>query len=188
MEPVRRASILVVEDDPLVREMIVDVCSRRASNRSRPAAPPRPWRTADQPIDAVITDIDMPGELDGIELARRIGELWPALASPPASRLHDDADLRPEFADAPRELDPIEFAGHVYVGDDGIDRMMGECAQALGGAAGLERFEARVKQNIDNHLADERVVFDDENIGAAIRLHARELLGIELSSSYHLAW
>ncbi len=80
MQPDRRANILVVEDDPLVREMIVDILLDAGLEPLEAGCAAEGLRAlAHHPIDAVITDIDMPGELDGIELARRIGELWPEI-------------------------------------------------------------------------------------------------------------
>jgi len=81
MEQVRRVSrILVVEDEPLVRDMIVDVLLEAGFDTHEAGCAEQALRgLAQQPIDAVITDIDMPGELDGIDLARRINELWPGI-------------------------------------------------------------------------------------------------------------
>lgn len=80
MRQVRRANVLVVEDDPLVRDMIVDILLEAGFDAHEAGRANEGLRTlSEHPIDAVITDIDMPGELDGIGLARRIGELWPKI-------------------------------------------------------------------------------------------------------------
>jgi two-component system, response regulator PdtaR len=81
MEHDRRiSSILVVEDDPLVRDMIVDVLLEAGFGVHEAGCVEEALRgLAQHPIDAVITDIDMPGELDGIDLARRINEFWPGI-------------------------------------------------------------------------------------------------------------
>jgi two-component system, response regulator PdtaR len=73
-----RATVLVVEDDIFVREMIVDVLLEAGfAVHEAGCAKEALLGFAKHPVDAVITDIDMPGELDGIGLARRIGELKP---------------------------------------------------------------------------------------------------------------
>jgi two-component system, response regulator PdtaR len=80
MQQDRRANVLVVEDDPLVRDMIVDILLAAGFDAHGAGCANEGLRTlSERPIDAVITDIDMPGELDGIGLARRIGELWPEI-------------------------------------------------------------------------------------------------------------
>ncbi len=79
-------TILLVEDDPAVRKML-EVLVRSAGYevltaargdealRILDGAPPRiPPR-----VDALITDVVMPGELDGAELARRLRERLPGL-------------------------------------------------------------------------------------------------------------
>jgi CheY-like chemotaxis protein len=74
-------SILVVEDETLVRMMIADDL-RDAGFKTIEAG------NADDAlkvlhaavtVDMVVTDIRMPGSLDGLELARRIRADWPNL-------------------------------------------------------------------------------------------------------------
>jgi two-component system, response regulator PdtaR len=82
MEQNRRSPhILVVEDDPLVREMIVDILREAGFAAHEAGCADEALRDlAEQPgISAVVTDIDMPGTLDGIELSWRIEELWPRI-------------------------------------------------------------------------------------------------------------
>ena len=76
-----RATILLVEDEPLLREMTrVDledlghfaVCSVDCEEASA-------LLMGEQMVDALITDIRMPGECDGWELARRARALRPNL-------------------------------------------------------------------------------------------------------------
>jgi DNA-binding NtrC family response regulator len=76
----RRANVLIVEDDTLVRDMIVDILLDAGFGTLQAGCANEGLRAlTEHPIDAVITDIDMPGELDGMGLARRIGELWPKI-------------------------------------------------------------------------------------------------------------
>src|SRR5579862_666070 len=77
----RAPQILVVEDDRFVRDMILDVlteagfavCHVAGGGEAMVSLALRP------DIDVVVTDIDMPGTLDGIELAGRIHQCWPGV-------------------------------------------------------------------------------------------------------------
>ncbi|MHB8887022.1 MAG: response regulator [Methylovirgula sp.] len=77
--------ILVVEDDALVRELIVEILGDAGYAMSQASC-------ADEALDlfchqpdlaaeiaVVVTDIDMPGEIDGLALAARLGEVWPQI-------------------------------------------------------------------------------------------------------------
>ncbi len=76
----RRPNVLVVEDDTLVRDIIVDILRDAGFGALQAGCANEGLRAlAEHPVDAVITDVDMPGELDGIGLALRIGELWPKI-------------------------------------------------------------------------------------------------------------
>ncbi len=81
MEQDCRANVLVVEDDPLVREMIIDILLEAGFATDEAGCADEALRgLAQQPeIAAVVTDIDMPGALDGIELSWRIDERWPQI-------------------------------------------------------------------------------------------------------------
>jgi two-component system, response regulator PdtaR len=77
----RAPHVLVVDDDPLVRNLIVCILAQSGFDAFEAGCADEALRDIEQcpRIDAVVTDIDMPGELDGIGLARRIGELWPEI-------------------------------------------------------------------------------------------------------------
>ncbi|VTZ49851.1 Response regulator receiver protein [Methylocella tundrae] len=72
---------LVVEDEPLVRMLGVDVLESagfvviEACNADEALAVLA--RRSD--ISVVFTDVDMPGSLDGLDLAWRIHECWPGI-------------------------------------------------------------------------------------------------------------
>lgn len=76
--------VLVVEDDVLLREMIVDAlavagfqtCEACCAGEALELL--RDPRIADE-IAAMVTDVDMPGDLDGIGLAARVNENWPRI-------------------------------------------------------------------------------------------------------------
>ncbi|ALN75788.1 hypothetical protein M673_23850 (plasmid) [Aureimonas sp. AU20] len=74
--------VLIVEDEPLIRVDAVDmvedegfpVCA--APNAAKALAI---LETRDD-IGILFTDIDMPGEMDGLELARTVRKRWPHIA------------------------------------------------------------------------------------------------------------
>lgn len=74
-------AILVVDDEPLLRIFAVDffadagfmVYEARDADEALEVLGARP------DIFAVFTDIQMPGSMDGIALARHIGETWPGI-------------------------------------------------------------------------------------------------------------
>lgn len=74
-------SILVVEDETLVRMMIADDL-RQAGFRIIEAANAEDALKVlhtSVAVDMVVTDIRMPGSLDGLDLARKIRVNWPNL-------------------------------------------------------------------------------------------------------------
>jgi two-component system, response regulator PdtaR len=77
--PPTRPLILLVEDEPLVRETNIDVL-QEAGFRVLEA------RDADEAfgllrhrpdVEVVLTDVDMPGSIDGFEFARLAAQGWP---------------------------------------------------------------------------------------------------------------
>src|ERR671921_242016 len=61
-EILNRPVVLLVEDEPLVRLTQVDILQAR------------------QEINVVLTDVDMPGSIDGFEFARLVRQGWPEVA------------------------------------------------------------------------------------------------------------
>ncbi len=76
-----RMSVLVVEDEPLLRLNIIDILAdagfdvHEASN----AAEAIGVLMEHEDIRLVFTDVDMPGGMDGIKLAAYIRDRWPPL-------------------------------------------------------------------------------------------------------------
>lgn len=73
--------VLIVEDEPLVRELAVAAIQEAGLEVVEAA-------NADEAIDilqrrcdvgVLFTDVDMPGQLDGLALARLVHEHWPAI-------------------------------------------------------------------------------------------------------------
>jgi CheY-like chemotaxis protein len=75
-------TVLVVEDNPAVQEvagLLLDLLGYRVQYSASADAALR-LLASDAAIDLVFTDIVMPGELDGLGLARRIKEEYPDVA------------------------------------------------------------------------------------------------------------
>ena len=76
-------TVLVVEDDPLLRadtasmfeEAGFDVVELESADNALGYI----WEQADH-VAAVFTDVQMPGDMDGFELAQVIAEQWPEIA------------------------------------------------------------------------------------------------------------
>jgi len=91
------ASILVVEDETFVRMVAVDVLSDTGATlyEAGDADEALTLIEAHPEIDLIFTDISMPGEIDGMALARRVHELRPTMAIVVTSGKHRlrDSDL-----------------------------------------------------------------------------------------------
>jgi two-component system, cell cycle sensor histidine kinase and response regulator CckA len=80
-EIARRGTVLVVEDEPAVRDMTRQVLRRAGWNVIEVASGADAWAMIEamrQPFDALVTDIVMPG-LSGIELAERVLDRYPGI-------------------------------------------------------------------------------------------------------------
>jgi DNA-binding NtrC family response regulator len=95
--------ILVVEDDALLRDMIADILTEAGFATLQAACAGAALDMLyDQPdaadeIAAIVTDVDMPGDLDGLGLAARVNEIWPWIGVVVTSGAHRAAlrALRP---------------------------------------------------------------------------------------------
>ena len=73
-------AILVVEDDLLVRDMVVEILRDAGFTVCDAACAEDALKMlAKRHVDAVVTDVDMPGEVDGVSLAWRISEWKPEI-------------------------------------------------------------------------------------------------------------
>src|SRR5882762_5925763 len=80
VEPTAGETVLVVEDDPAVRRIVLRQLREfgyRVLECDRAATALELLQR--EPVDLLFTDIVMPGGLDGIALARMAVERWPAL-------------------------------------------------------------------------------------------------------------
>ena len=74
-------TVLVVEDDVLVRECAVDELNECGFKVLQAATAPEALLLLEGVhVDVVFTDINMPGEFDGLGLARRVRQRWPDIA------------------------------------------------------------------------------------------------------------
>ncbi|MGH7996029.1 MAG: response regulator, partial [Opitutaceae bacterium] len=69
------STVLVVDDDPSVLGLVASVLSRRryqVLTAESPAAALALWREHGPTIDVLLTDVVMPGDLSGVDLANRL--------------------------------------------------------------------------------------------------------------------
>lgn len=76
----QRSTVIVVEDEPMNRLIAVDVLEEAGFEvvdfgRADEAVT---YAEAHEPVSALFTDINVPGDRDGIELARIFIQRWPA--------------------------------------------------------------------------------------------------------------
>lgn len=92
---------LVVDDEPLIRMDTSDIVSDQGFHvlEARTADEAFGFLQKHNSLKLVFTDIQMPGEMDGLELAHRIAEKWPEICiigasgavKPPAGKLPSSA-------------------------------------------------------------------------------------------------
>jgi two-component system, response regulator PdtaR len=80
--PVSARLVLVVEDEPFTRLMAADVLAKAGFAVLEAGNAGEALKILEAGVDvrAVVTDVDMPGSFDGLELAQRIGERWPEIS------------------------------------------------------------------------------------------------------------
>ncbi len=97
----RRAAVLVVEDEIMVRLLVADdlrdagLVVIEAANAEEALTVLR----SSTSVDLMLTDIRMPGTLDGLALASKVRETWPDMKIVVASG-HFPEQPRPEIVDA----------------------------------------------------------------------------------------
>ncbi len=77
-----RAVVLVVEDEPLVRMLAADILEEEGFEVVEAATATAALAILEkrQDVTALFTDIDMPGGMNGLELAAVVNERWPHIA------------------------------------------------------------------------------------------------------------
>ncbi|MFN3623576.1 MAG: response regulator [Hyphomicrobium sp.] len=73
-----QAAVLVVEDEPLVRLYVSDILGQSGFEVIEAATGAEALsRVAEGGLCAIVSDVDMPGDVDGFELARRVRKEFP---------------------------------------------------------------------------------------------------------------
>lgn len=70
--------ILVVEDDGLIRMDLTDALSDAGFNVLEAGNADQALAILENEVSALLTDIDKPGSINGIALARLTAERWPS--------------------------------------------------------------------------------------------------------------
>lgn len=94
--------VLIVEDEPLIRMDVAEYVNETGFSALEAATGDEALAilSARTDIDVVFTDVNMPGKIDGMELARRIADRWPQIGVIITSGM-----VRPGSADlSPRSL------------------------------------------------------------------------------------
>jgi CheY-like chemotaxis protein len=106
-------SVLVVEDEPLVRLDLASLLVEAGYNvkEATSAAEAIEVFERDRSIRVVFTDVRMPGDMDGVALAKLVRERWPptiiVVCSGNSSEAADLADIH--FLDKPYSADHVEM-------------------------------------------------------------------------------
>ncbi|WP_105383586.1 response regulator [Neorhizobium alkalisoli] len=76
-----QTTVLVIEDEPLIRMAVADDLREAGFNALEAANAYDALRilSTEASIDAIFTDIDLHGELDGLSLAWIVNERWPPI-------------------------------------------------------------------------------------------------------------
>lgn len=113
--PTNSQTILVVEDEILLRLMIADVLRRRTYNVVEAANADEALSIlrSGMAVDVVFTDICMPGSIDGIQLARITAADWPNVDVVLTSAIPDAGDRIGEARLFPKPYDPEDIAKHI---------------------------------------------------------------------------
>ncbi len=72
--------VLVVEDEFLVRSVAVEALEEEGFQVTEAATGAEALALLDEPVDLILTDVIMPGPVDGWEVAERFRERWPQVS------------------------------------------------------------------------------------------------------------
>jgi len=105
--------ILLVEDDDLLRDILSDILDEAGFRTSEACCADEALNLLEEAgfaeaTAALVTDVDMPGTLDGIALALRVRERWPRMGIVVTSGAHCGAGL---LMRAPTVFLPKPFRG-----------------------------------------------------------------------------
>lgn len=112
--PQSRTSVLVVEDDPVLRLCITDDLSELGFElfEAADAQEAIDQLTRHETIGVMFTDVDMPGDMNGIGLAELVKDRWPPVRIIVTSGEHRlcGADLPPASRFLPKPYTPATVA------------------------------------------------------------------------------
>ncbi|HEY8566135.1 MAG TPA: response regulator [Beijerinckiaceae bacterium] len=111
------STVLLVEDEPLVREVATDILHEAGFRVIEAATADEAFETLKHRSDvqAVFTDVDMPGSINGFEFARLVHQGWPDLAVVVSSgKMRPQAqDLPPKAVFLPKPFRPDTMVGQL---------------------------------------------------------------------------
>lgn len=109
-----RATVLVVEDEVLISDTVCEALKSGGFNVCHAETADAAWRylQSGHEIDLLFTDINLPGEMDGTELAARVRDWRPELPIVYVSGRHTSSDLgelvpRSVFLNKPYNLSEV---------------------------------------------------------------------------------
>lgn len=119
-DPVPSSRILIVEDDAIIRMVAADILATEGYDveEAEDAAAALRVLEARSDVRLLFTDINMPGDMDGLDLARAVHERWPdivlVLTSGRAvllsSEIPDDGRFVPKPYTAARLVSQVQAA------------------------------------------------------------------------------
>lgn len=89
-------SIIVVEDEPVILEMLTDILDMLGYQVYPFANADRAWMFIDGcefTPRLLITDLQMPGKIDGVRLVQKVRQIQPVLPIVVASGFHEGVDV-----------------------------------------------------------------------------------------------
>jgi DNA-binding NtrC family response regulator len=97
-DPDRRPIVLLVEDEPLLRFFVSDLLAESGFEviETGSADEALTWLEVRDDVRVILTDIQMPGELNGLDLAALVHRRWPGI-----SILVVSGELCPNAAELP---------------------------------------------------------------------------------------
>lgn len=117
-------SIIVVEDEPHILSLIVDILEDHGYCVRAFASADDAWEYLGhkaQNLDLLITDLQMPGEIDGVGLVQRVHEKFPTVPIVVASGYHSESDAlhieRVFWLPKPFTLDELSMTCQQLVSD-----------------------------------------------------------------------
>ncbi|CAH0281290.1 Blue-light-activated protein [Massilia sp. Bi118] len=118
--PQLRATVLFVEDDPLVRESVVPILERHGATVLSAENAQEALRLLEDgtDIDILFSDVVMPGEMNGVALAQLVRQRYPAIAIVLATGYFNETI----------DLPGVKVLTKPYLTNDALKALAGACA------------------------------------------------------------